>query len=237
MDAVENSRRRAVQLDANLTVPPIRSGIVGRPAAVKRLIDSPEASLVVLAAPAGYGKTSLLAEWVASDQRPFGWVSVGRCDNDAAVLASHVAAALDPVVDVDSAVLDVLDGGDLASVPAAVAMLRLAVATAPAPFVLVLDGGGELDSAQSLAVIESIIDELPAGSQLAISGRSESRMATAGLRAAGRLLELGATEMAFDTSEAAALLKAEGLDMGESEAVELVDRTEGWPAGIYLAAR
>jgi LuxR family maltose regulon positive regulatory protein len=119
--------------------------------------------------------------------------------------------------------------------PTAVAGLVSAWRSSARPGVLVLDGADEVGGEACLEAAVALLERLPAPSQVAVSGRVELP-AIAGLRAQGRVVEIGAAELAMDMDEAATLLRAAGLDASDAEVADLVRRTEGWPAALYLAA-
>jgi LuxR family transcriptional regulator, maltose regulon positive regulatory protein len=176
----------------------------------------PSAPLVLLVAPAGYGKTVLLSEWAAHDERPFAWVELRDDDNEPALLLEHVAGALDPVAP---------GGGD--------ALDRLSEA---APLVVVLDDAQVLHEPAALTAVAAIRQVLPAGSQLALASRSQPALPLGRLRAHGNVVELGTRDLAMSATEAGALLTAQGVELESGDVSALAVRTEGWPAGLYLAA-
>jgi LuxR family maltose regulon positive regulatory protein len=110
------------------------------------------------------------------------------------------------------------------------------IASRGTAFVLVLDDADVLHSADSVAAVGALIANMPAGSMIALSGRATPKLPIAALRVAGPLLEIGSYELAFSRREAELLLRASGLEPAENELLEVLRRTEGWPAGLYLAA-
>ena len=178
-----------------------RHGFVPRARLVARLLEPTYVPLVLLVAPAGFGKTTLLAEWAEGDARPFTFVTPDPDRN-----------GLDPV-----------------------SALRRAIADHECPTVVVVDDA-HLIGDDSMGELATLVDHLPIGSQLAIASRSEPRLPVGRLRAHRRVLELRSTDLAMTRTESAALLAAAGLDLEPSQVDTLVRRTEGWPAGLYLAA-
>ena len=189
---------------------------------------------VSIVAPPGSGKTTALAQWAEREQRRFAWVSLDRRDNDPVVLLSYLAEALSPDDGVDPAALDGLTAASLWT--RALPRLGVALASLPEPFVLVLDDVHELENPECLDALAAVLGQVPQGSQLVLSGRTEARLGLAKLRADGELLELGRSALALNDREAHALLTAAGLDVTETEAHALNERAEGWAAGLYLAA-
>lgn len=208
---------------------------VPRTALVNRLRAS-DAPIVALIAPAGFGKTTLLAQWAERDARPHAWLSIDEQDNDPAVFVRYVAAALDRAVDVEPQLLEPLAAPDARSWPSTLAQLAAALSSACTPMIFVLDGVDVLESRGAVQAVSVLADHLPEGSALALSCRSESQLPIARFRAAGRLFELHPHELAMRSHRARELLRSAGVDHSQEQVAELMRRTEGWPAGLYLAA-
>jgi LuxR family maltose regulon positive regulatory protein len=220
---------------AKIVAPSVRSGSVSRTALVNRLKAVEGASVVTIAAPAGYGKTTLLAQWAARDARPFAWVSIDARDNDPIVLLRHIAASLHGAEPLSSSVFNALKARTPSIWSSIVPRLGAALGRFE-PAVIVLDDAHLLRSRLSLEAVMAIADHVPAGSLLVLSGHVAPRLPIAALRAAGRLFELDAAELALSAREGQLLLRASGIELGFAEVIELVRRCEGWPAGMYLAA-
>jgi LuxR family transcriptional regulator, maltose regulon positive regulatory protein len=236
---VEGEGRAGFPLDvmgSKLRIPRARSDGVSRTALVNRLRAAGAFPIVLVVAPAGYGKTTLLAQWATRDKRPFAWVSVDERDNDARVLLAHVAAALHRVESLGAHVLDAFDRPGASVWEEIAPRLTAEIASRAAPFVLVLDGADVLESTDSVAAIDALIENMPAGSMIALSGRAALKLPVAALRVAGPLLEIGSYELAFSRREVELLLRASGLEPEEDELLEVLHRTEGWPAGLCLVA-
>ncbi|MGH2637566.1 MAG: LuxR family transcriptional regulator, partial [Actinomycetota bacterium] len=207
-----------------------------RPEAVDRLRASRQASVVAVSAPAGYGKTSLLVDWAEHDRRPFAWVSIDEADNDPLVLLAHVAAALHRVEPLPDSVFATLRARG-ASIPATVVRrLGAAFTGRTRPVVLVLDDVDRLTDPMSVDAVVRVAAHTPVGSQVALSGRSMTGLPLSRLRSDGRLVEVGARDLALDADGAHRLLLGAGLDVTREGSKELADATEGWPVGLYLAA-
>jgi LuxR family maltose regulon positive regulatory protein len=231
--------RRSPALDvveSKLRVPRARGDGVSRTPLVNRLRAAGAFPIVLVVAPAGYGKTTLLSQWAARDARPFAWVSVDERDNDPVVLLKHIAAALHQLEPLDPQVLDAFDRPGETIWEAIAPRLTAEVGSRTVPFVLVLDGADVLESEDSVAAVGILVENLPSGSMVALSGRAIPRLPVAALRVAGPLLEIGSYELAFSRREAEMLLRASGVEPDEAEIVDLLHRTEGWPAALYLAA-
>ena len=202
--AWELRRRKRATLLGRRRTPPVIARIVPRPR-LTRLLSS-ASQLVVLAAPAGYGKTTALCEWAAHDERPFAWVRLEPEDDDPTCLEASVALAVE----------------------------RVEPERRTGRLVLVLDDLQVLSSQAAHAVLEGLVDSLPPAITLAVASRTCPALPIARLRAQGRVTELGPADLAMDAGETAALLRLAGLEPGD--AAELWSRTEGWPAAAALGA-
>jgi LuxR family transcriptional regulator, maltose regulon positive regulatory protein len=222
-------------VDSKIRVPVPPAGMVSRTALVNRLRAAGAFPLVLVVAPAGYGKTTLLAQWAHRDVRPFAWVSLDDGDDDPVTLLQHVAAALDRVEPLPASALEPLTPERRPAPARALHRLGAAIAARRAPFVLVLDGA-DLLSGDSVAALGTLVGHIPAGSMIVLAGRVVPELPVAALRAGGPLLELGPYELALSRREAELLLRAARLEPEDDEINELVERTEGWAAGLYLTA-
>ena len=222
-------------VESKLHPPPARPGIVARAGLVDRLLASDGVPVVCVVAPAGYGKTTLVAQWAQRTTQPVGWVTLDQRDNDPAVLLTYVAAALDRIEPITPRIVRGLAAPG-ASILGAVPRLAAAMAAMTQPVALVLDHLELLDNQQSLDLVAELAAQLPTGSQLLLASRARPPLPVALLRAQGRVLELGVEELAMDHQETRALLEGAGVGLDDAAVKELVARTEGWPVGLYLAA-
>ena len=222
-------------VESKLRPPPGPPESVPRTALVNRLRAAGAFPIVLVVAPAGYGKTTLLSQWAARDARPFAWVSVDERDNDPYVLLKHVAAALDRIEPLGAHVTEAFERPESPVWDAIVPRLS-AELSSRSPFVIVLDGADALVSTDSTEAIGILIENIPPGSMIALTGRALPRVPIAALRVAEPLLEIGAYELALSRREAEILLRASGVELDETELAGLLHRTEGWAAGLRLAA-
>jgi LuxR family transcriptional regulator, maltose regulon positive regulatory protein len=221
---------------SKLRRPLIRPGTVRRSSLVERLAGSDRCPIVSVVAPAGYGKTTLLSQWAEANGQAFAWVSIDEADNDAKVLLTYVAEALDAVEPIDERVFDAL-ASPVSSVPGSVVpRLGAALSSMSAPVVLVLDDVHLLRNSECRAALSVLADHVPAGSRLALAGRAGPPLRIARLRAEGKIMEIGPADLSLTREEASSLLRDAGLALAEEDVAELHKRTEGWPAGLYLAA-
>ena len=223
-------------LAAKLLRPLLRPGTVRRLPLIERLARGDRCPIVSVVAPAGYGKTTLLSQWAERNGQSFAWVSVDEGDNDPKVLLTYVAQALDAVEPIDGRVFDAL-ASPMSSVPGSVVpRLGSAFSSMTSPVVLVLDDVHVLHNRECRAAVSVLADHVPGGSRLTLAGRAQPPLRIARLRAEGRILEIGPSDLSLTADEASSLLRSADLALGEKEVAELHQRTEGWPAGLYLAA-
>jgi LuxR family transcriptional regulator, maltose regulon positive regulatory protein len=221
---------------SKLRRPPTRAGTVRRSLLIERLARDDSRPIVSVVAPPGYGKTTLLSQWAERNGQAFAWVSVDEQDNDPRVLLSYVATALDAVQPVGGRVFDAL-ASPVSSVPGSVVpRVGAAFASMTAPVALVLDDVHALHDSECRAAVSVLADHVPRGSRLVLAGRDELPLRVARLRAEGRIAEIGPGDLALNAGEAASLLSGAGVALGADEVAVLHQRTEGWPAGLYLAA-
>jgi LuxR family maltose regulon positive regulatory protein len=221
-------------VESKLSPPLFRRGIVARTALVDRLVAESQPAVISVVAPAGYGKTTLLAQWAERKRPRVGWVSVDDRDNDPVVLLTYVAVALDRVEAIDPRVFRALaSSGAGFEVPrrlvSAMARMRHRVS-------LVIDNFEVVDNPQCLDAVAALALGLPVGSQLALGSRDALPLPAGRLRAQGGIVEVGIDDLAMDSVEAGLLLRAASVELGGAELDEVVRRTEGWPVGLYLAA-
>ena len=216
--------------------PVIRPGTVRRSSLIERLRRAEARPIVSIVGPAGYGKTTVLSQWAERNGQSFAWVSVDEPDNDPKVLLTYVAEALDAVEPIDGRVFDAL-ASPVSSVPGSVVpRLAAAFSSMTAPVVLMLDDVHALHNSECRAALSVLADHVPGGSRLVLAARAEPPLRIARLRAEGRILEIGPADLSFTRAEAASLLRNAEVTVGENDVAELHRRTEGWAAGLYLAA-
>ncbi|MEW2478871.1 AAA family ATPase [Mycobacterium sp. NPDC049093] len=215
---------------------------VGRPATARAGVPRPEINrllqnrtgLVSVAAPAGYGKTTAMEQWDDADERPFAWVRLDNLDNDPAHLLLHLATALNEVEPVDPAVLHYLQGAGRAEnqlVPAFIQALENA-----GPVVLVLDDVHELSAPAAVDALRAVVDLAPKSTTLALIGRQIPALDLARRRLQGYLFEIGIPELKLSGTEGAAAFAAVGGDADKTTIARVLDKCEGWAAGVVMAA-
>lgn len=234
----EGRQDAPILLATKLHPPVVPAQIVARERLFARLRAGRGRRLSLLACPAGFGKSTLLAAWREADagERPIAWVTLDEGDHDVVVLWSHVLEALGQALPrFDAAPLQTM-------VPVAplveVVLPRLVnELVAHGEAALILDDFHRLGPGPARDTVDWFIQRLPASLQLVLASRMDPAFPLGTLRARGELLELRADELRFTDSEAGEFLNARlGLDLAPDDVELLVARTEGWPAGLYLAA-
>lgn len=212
-----------------------RPTVIARSGVVKKLTESADLPLVVVAAPAGFGKTTTLQLWSEVDDRRFVWVHLGLLDNDPVHLVRHIAAAVHLVEPLDSEVVRVLTGAGRVMETDLLPSLGYTIG-AREPMVLVLDDAHLLTSDGAARVVQVLSDYLPSGTQLVVScrRRPDFRLARGELDHA--VSELDAEDLVMTAGEAASLFAAAGFDLNADQVDAFFEQTEGWPAGLGLAA-
>jgi LuxR family transcriptional regulator, maltose regulon positive regulatory protein len=221
--------------DSRLGPPRIRHGTIARPALLERLRPAPPANVVLVVAPAGYGKTTLLADlfWHPSPE-PVAWLSVDERDNDPVAFLTSLALALNRIGACDRQLLQALarPRSSLASV-----LDRLVRSLGAAgPFLLIVDDLHLLTAKESLGIVRGLVERLPPRGRLVLASRTKPPFPVAQHRSKGRLLELGIDDLRLSEEETRLLLRRTGISVPDEDVAEIAVRTEGWPAGVYLAA-
>ena len=231
---------RDVLLATKLHVPGPRPGFVARPRLARALGEGLARGLVVVCAPAGFGKTALLADWVRSGDHRVAWLSLDAADNDPVRFWRHVIAALDRArPGIGERVGPLLGPPAPLSFEGLVTALinELAAQPGDGEVLLVLDDYHLIDARQVHGALEFLVEHLPPGLRLALASRSDPPLRLPRLRAGGQLAELRADDLRFSADEAAALLReAMDTELPGAAVAALAARTEGWAAGLQLAA-
>jgi sugar phosphate isomerase/epimerase len=222
-------------VEAKLHPPAPRPGTIPRERLVRLLMAEPRPSVVSIIAPPGYGKTVLLAEWAAREERPVAWLTLDDLDNDPSVFLSYVAAAVDRIEPIDGAIASALATPGPRILATAVPHLAHALHAIGRPAILVLDDVHRLVDRTCLDALAALLDHLPPGFQVAIAARTEPDLPFARFRAERDLLEIRRSELALDQGETEALTAAAGHPLTSLDARVLTERTEGWAVGVYLA--
>ena len=225
-------------LATKLYIPPARPRAVLRPRLIERLNAGLHGKLTLISAPAGFGKTTLVSEWVAAGERPVAWLSLDDGDNDPTRFLTYLIAALQTIAaKIGAGALAALQSPQPPPSDALLTTLLNDIAAVADPFILVLDDYHALDSRPVDQALAFLVEHLPPQMHLVIATREDPPLPLARLRARGQLTELRAADLRFTPAEAAEFLnQAMGLNLRDADVAALEARTEGWIAGLQLAA-
>jgi LuxR family maltose regulon positive regulatory protein len=230
-------------LQTKLYIPPIRPNLVRRSRLINHLNQGLQQGkrLTLISAPAGFGKTTLVSEWVAGCERSAAWLSLDEGDNDPARFLTYFIAALNQAEGIGTSIgegaLVMLQSPQPLPTFAVLTSLINEIVVISDSILLVLDDYHLIDSSPVDDALNFLIDHLPPHMHLVITTRDDPHIPLARLRAQGQLTEMRATGLRFTSTEAAEFLnQVMGLDLSEEDIAALETRTEGWIAGLQLAA-
>ena len=227
-------------ISTKLRVPQARPKLVARPRLTERLNRESGRKLTLITAPAGFGKTTLLGEWMAgrSEERSIAWLSLDEADNDPARFLSYLVAALRTIEDgFGEGILSSLHAPGSAPMRALTGAFINELADIPANLAIVLDDYHMIDSDHVHGIVSFLLERLPSSVHLVISSRIDPPLPLARLRARGQIIEINAADLSFTREEAVAFMKnTMGLNLSDEDVAALEERTEGWIAGLQLAA-
>ncbi len=227
-------------LTTKLFAPRARAQRVARPRLTQRLTDGLHHKMLLISAPAGFGKTTLLSEWrETSDAEAvaIAWVSLDKSDNDFARFVTYIIAALQTIQpDLGAHAQALLSTPPIASEAVLISLIN-DLATLEREIALLLDDAHVIESQTIHEAIEFLLDHLPPHVHLIMASRTEPPLALARLRARNQLTEIHAADLRFTLDEATDFLqRVMKLDLPATELAALIDNTEGWAAGLQLAA-
>ncbi len=237
-------------LATKLFIPLRRPKVVPRVRLIERLNEGLHGKLTLISAPAGFGKTTLVSEWLTGGERPVAWLSLDEGDSDPARFLAYLVAALQ-TLDLSrvhperAGIAEMLGAGVMGALqspqPPSIEVLLTAllneIATIPGGFMLVLDDYHMVDASSVDQALAFLLDHLPPQMHLVITTREDPQLSLARYRARGQMTELRATDLRFTPAEAAGFLnRVMDLDLSAEDVTALETRTEGWIAGLQLAA-
>ncbi len=225
-------------LATKLYIPRLRPHVVSRPRLLERLNEGLHRKLILISAPAGFGKTTLVSEWLAGCKLPAAWLSLDEGENDLTRFLTYLVAALQTIAPtIGEGVLSVLQSPQPPPTEAILTALLNDLTTISDHFVLVLDDYHVLDAKPIDHALTFLLEHLPPQMHLVIATREDPPLPLARLRVGGHLTEVRAVDLRFTPSEATAFLnQVMGLNLSAEDIVLLATRTEGWIAGLQLAA-
>jgi LuxR family maltose regulon positive regulatory protein len=225
-------------LRTKLYIPPTRPDQIARPRLVDQINGGLDKTLILVSAPAGYGKTTLVSRWLSERKVSSAWLSLDAGDNDPVRFLQYLLTALLPAApDIEDDLLGTLQGIRPAQFENLITLLVNELASNPDPFVLVLDDFHVIHSEEVLRIVSFLLEHLPHQVHLAILTRTDPPLPLSRLRARNRLLDIRADELRFAHDEVAAFLNdVMGLTLSARDLSAMEARTEGWIAGLQLAA-
>ena len=227
-------------LATKLYIPPPRPQLVIRLRLIERLNEglSSRRKLTIISAPAGFGKTTLISEWVSVCERPVAWLSLDEGDNDPVRFLTYLINALQTIVpNIGAGVLRMLQSTQSPPIETVLTILLNEIATIPDNFIFVLDDYHVIEDKAVGNALTFLLEHLPPQMYLVITTREDPNLPLARLRVRDQLTELRVADLRFTSSEVAEFLnKAMGLNLSAENISALEARTEGWIAGLQLAA-
>jgi len=238
LDLSDDISRQNPLVITKLYVPRVRSKLVPRPRLTELLNGGMGRKLTLVSAPAGFGKTTLLSEWRQQSKLPAAWFSLDEDDNDPARFWAYFLSALQTIrVDIGENILPLFHSPPPLPTDSILTALINDIATVPDEFTLVLDDYHVIDNQKIHKAMTFLLDHLPLQMHLVIASRANPPLPLARLRAQDQLTEIHAGDLRFTSDESATFLKeVMGLGLSAEEVVALETRTEGWIAGLQLAA-
>jgi LuxR family maltose regulon positive regulatory protein len=225
-------------LATKLYIPPPPPKVVDRPRLIARLNEGLRRKLTLIAAPTGFGKTTLVSAWVAGCDPPVAWLSLDAGDSDPQRFLTYVVAALRTIAPhFGEGVLGVLQSPQPPPTDTILTALLNEITTLPDPFVLILDDYHLIEAPAVDQTLTYLLEHLPPPMRLVLATREDPPLPLARLRARDQLTELRAGDLRFTPAEAAGFLnQVMDLDLSAADIAALETRTEGWIAGLQLAA-
>ncbi len=225
-------------LATKLYLPPLRPKIVHRTPLIQQLNEGLHRKLTLISAPAGFGKTTLVSQWIATVERPVAWLSLGEADGEWSRFLAYFVAALRTIsAEIGADTLTMLQSPQPQTNESILTVLLNEIATISEHFILVLDDYHVIDAQAVDEALTYLLDYLPPQMHLVITTREDPPLPLARYRVRSQLTELRASDLRFTAAESADFLnQVMGLKLSADDVAKLESRTEGWIAGLQLAA-
>jgi len=233
-----NLQVETLLLQTKLYRPPLRPSLIPRTNLLHQLNRGLPRKLTLLSAPAGFGKTTLVNEWLAACERPSAWLSLDERDGDPPRFLTYFVAALQRIFpNVGADVTAVLQASPPPPIETSLTTLLNEIAAQPDHFLLVLDDYHLIEAPAVDEALTFLLDHLPPQMHLVVTTREDPNLPLARLRVRGQLTELRAADLRFTLEETAVFLnQTMGLNLSQENVAALEARTEGWAAGLQMAA-
>jgi LuxR family maltose regulon positive regulatory protein len=225
-------------LATKLFIPPLRAGAVRRPRLIDRMNQGLNGKLILISAPPGFGKTTLVSEWVASVERPVAWLSLDEADGDPNRFLAYLVAALQTITEKTGAkALALLQSPQPPPVESILTTFLNDLMIIPEPLALVLDDYHVINAPAVDQALTFLLDHLPPQMTIAMTTREDPNLPLPRLRVRGQLTEIRAADLRFTPAEATGFFnQTMGLQLTAADIDALENRTEGWIAGLQMAA-
>lgn len=225
-------------LATKLYIPQPRPGLIRRTRLTERLNKGIKCKLTLISAPAGFGKTTLLSEWIFQSQLPVAWISIDKGDNDPVYFIKYVIEALQKIEPkVGETTLTLVQSPQQPPLEAIIINLIQEIENIPDDFVLILDDYHSINISKIHQLVEFLIDRMPLQMHLVIATRVDPGLPLARLRVRNQLNEFRVSDLCFTVDETALFFnRMMKLDLSNQDIKILEERTEGWVAGLQLAA-
>ena len=225
-------------LSTKISIPTRRQKVISRPKLIDQLNAGRENKLILVSAPAGYGKTTLLVDWINQMALPVGWISLDAQDNDLKHFVSYLIASLKSIdIHIRGNIFSDQKDQDLEKLTEFISVLINQVSVSSKPVYLVLDDFHLILKYEIHQTISYLLENLPPNMHLVIATRSDPLLRLAKLRALGELFEIRADDLRFTLEEVGQYLnRSMGLGLSLDEITILTEKTEGWIVGLQLAA-
>ena len=225
-------------LKTKIAIPQHRTDLVNRPRLIQKLNDGAKGKLTLLSAPAGFGKTTLLSEWVHQSKSPVAWLSIDEGDNDPAYFLTYVIAALQSINEsIGQTSLQLLYSPQIPPFEAIIVAFINSLIPYPEDFVLVLDDYHHIESQPIHDMLIFLLERMPQRMHLILSSRSDPPLTLSRLRSHQQIAEIRAADLCFTFEETSVYLeKCLEINLSHEEIALLESRTEGWITGLQLAA-
>lgn len=225
-------------LRTKLFIPPLRAKVVSRPQLIAKLNEGMDYKLTLLSAPAGFGKTTLVSDWISGCERSVAWLSLDEKDNDLQVFLTYFIVALKSIhEDIGNGVLEALPSLQSVGIEAILTDLINDITEVPFKFILILEDFHVIDNRSIDRSIVFLMDNMPSNFSLVITTRVDPHFPLAKLRARNQLMEIRAVDLRFTHVETIEFFKLiMNLTLSETDVATLENRTEGWIAGMQLVA-
>ena len=224
-------------LASKISVPPLHVSVISRPRLVRRLDEGLDCKLSLIAAPPGFGKTTLVSNWIQQKNIPSSWFSIDETDNDPLQFLTCMITALQNIdTNIGLTAFDLLKAPQIPPFPSILTALINSMSSVSETCILVLDDFHLVDAASISNIVAFFLDHLPAQMHVVLSTRSDPPLPLSRLRSQKQMLEIRAQDLSFNREEAAEFFRRNlSVSLSDNDVELLETKTEGWITGLQLA--